>query len=519
MEIHRLSARELLARLDAGELTSREIVEALFERARRIDATLNAVVHRFHRQALAHADDADRARRRGEHRGPLHGLPITIKENIDTEGVDSTLGVRRRMGSPAETDAVAVRLARESGALVLGKTNVPQTLMAPMETINPVWGTTSNPWNLDRAPGGSSGGEGAALAAGLSPCGLGTDIGGSIRLPAAFCGVAGLKPTADRWSNRGSNTALPGQEVVRSQIGPIARTTDDLIWLMQALDSRRHTRLDPRVAPVPVGDPDGIALGGLRIGVYDDDGFFTPARSVRRAVREAADRLSAGGAEIVPYEPAHGDTVTYTYLAALGSDGGTTIGRLLGGDPIIQPLKLLRRTQKLPHAARKALAAGLAAAGERRIANVMGAVGRKPVEELWELTARRTSLRFAEMEAWDANRLDAVLCPAHPTPAVPHGTSHDFTISFCYVARYNFLDMPAGVVPVTRVRADETHRERREDRLDRRAAQIEAHSEGLPLGVQVVARPWQEATALAIMRAIERGAREHEGFPHTPVDP
>src|SRR5690606_15576827 len=133
------------------------------------------------------------------------------------------LGLRARHQMPADADAVLVAELRRQGAVILGKTNVPQLLLA-QETENEVYGVTSNPWDTDRVPGGSSGGEAAAIAAGMSPMGIGTDIGGSIRIPAHFCGIAGLKPTMDRWSNRGSQAGLPGQEVVRAQVGPMART-------------------------------------------------------------------------------------------------------------------------------------------------------------------------------------------------------------------------------------------------------------------------------------------------------
>ena len=141
---------------------------------------------------------------------------------MDTEGVPSSLGMKSRLGHAAREDAVTVRLARDAGAIVIGKTNIPQTLLSPMETTNFIWGTTNNPWKLSHGPGGSSGGEGAVIASGQSALGIGTDIGGSVRFPAGFCGVVGMKPTLHRWSNIGSRTAIVGQEVIRSQIGPLA---------------------------------------------------------------------------------------------------------------------------------------------------------------------------------------------------------------------------------------------------------------------------------------------------------
>ena len=282
MGLFELSASDVLRDLDAGELTSRELVDALLERRRDVDPRVNAFV--ASREAVvAEADAADRARAAGEPVGPLHGLPLTIKDNVAVTGTDATMGMRARCGQPDSEDAVLVMELRRLGAIVLGKTNVPQLLLA-QETENAIFGVTNNPWNLGRVPGGSSGGEAAAVAAGMTPIGIGTDIGGSIRIPAHFCGLYGLKPTLDRWSNRGSHTAIPGQEVVRSQIGCLARSAEDVITLWRAVDPRRMAERDPRVPPLPAGDPEGVDLSGLRVGWFDDDPFLEPAPSLRRAI-------------------------------------------------------------------------------------------------------------------------------------------------------------------------------------------------------------------------------------------
>jgi fatty acid amide hydrolase len=417
-----------------------------------------------------------------------------------------------------EQDAVLVKVAREAGAIVLAKTNVPQTLLSPMETTNALFGTTRNPFHLDHAPGGSSGGEGAALASGTSVLGIGTDIGGSIRSPAAFCGVAGLKPTVHRWSNRGSNGVMPGQEAIRSQTGPLARTAEDVALLFGAVDPLRQAMLDPAVPPLPAEDPSAVDLSKLRVGVYDDDGFLTPCATVRRAVRMAADALERAGAEVIPYQPPHTEEMTFLYFALMGADGFATLRDGLAGEPTIDPLKTVYRISQLPDTARRALGLAARTMGERRVANLLSRTGEKRVQALWGLTARRTQLVHAEMAAWDQQALDAVLCPAQVTPACPHGMSHDFTMSISYVARANLLNLPAGVVPVTRVRPDETQRDKPRDRIEKRAALIEAQGAGLPVGVQVMGRAWREATVLRVMQAIEGGVRTDAGFPRTPVD-
>ncbi len=517
--LHAHSATQLKALLDAGTVSSQEIVEDLHRRADEVEPRVNAYAHEFRSAALAAAQRCDEARARGEAKGALHGLPISVKESVDTAGVPTTLGMKAREGTPAPQDAVVVKLALEQGAVILGKTNVPQTLLAPLETTNEVFGTTNNPWNLGRGPGGSSGGEGAAIACGTSVLGVGTDVGGSIRSPAALCGVYGIKPTAFRWSNRGSAGVIPGQEFIRPQIGPMGRSTDDLILFMRALDSPAHAQLDRNVPPVPFADPDRIDASTLRVGYYDDDGYLTPAASVQRAVAEAAEMLESDNVSVKRVRPPNVAEIVDIYFRAMSADGLDTVVDALGGEAFVQPLRTVAMAGRAPKHARRGLAKVARVMGETRMAGVLEALGEKQVKELWALAARRTAIRHEEMSFWDREGIDVLITPALVTPAVPHGTSHDFTLAFVNLARYNLLDMPAGVVPISRVRVDETRRPNPSDRIEKRAAEVEAQSVGLPLSVQLVARPWHEAPLLAMMKRLEGLARAGDGYPQTPVTP
>jgi fatty acid amide hydrolase len=518
--VHELDATALLAALRRGELSSVDIVEALIARRAAVDGQIGAFVVKLDAQARAEARAADEARARGGELGPLHGLPLTIKDNIDVRGTDSTLGLRSRMMKPAASDAVVVGELRKAGAIVLGKTNVPQLLLV-QESDNAVFGVTRNPFHPERSPGGSSGGEAAALASGQTPLGIGTDIGGSIRIPAHFCGVCGLKPTVDRWSTRGMRGGIDGQEIVRAQMGPMARTVRDLALLMTTLDPRRQWRADPAVPPLPVEDPAAVRLGGLRIGVCEDDGYLTPAPAIQRAVRRAAAVLADAGATIVPYQPPDPQELIYLWLAAISSDGGATLRQQLAADPVCRQLRPMMYGALLPTPARLVLARVLSARGEERQARLLRSIGEKAVADLWRLTAQRTALRRKEFDAWDAHGLDAVLLPPHVLPAMPLGTSGDLTLTLTYMFRYVFLNFPAGVVPVTRVRPEETSWAGPAplDGLSRRCAEVVAGSAGLPVGVQVAARPYREDLALAVMAAIEAGVRADADFPRTPVDP
>jgi fatty acid amide hydrolase len=515
-EIWKQTAVELSEGLGQGEFSSEEVVQAHYDRIDAVNPSLNAMIHRFDDEALRLAKEADARREKGQSRGPLDGLPISIKESMATAGVPVTLGIENRRHEVAPRDSVVVQLLRERGVILLGKTNVPQLLLCH-ETDNKIWGKTLNPFHPERVPGGSSGGEAAAIASGMSPWGVGTDIGGSIRVPAAFCGISGLKPTVDRWSNLGSYTALMGQETVRGQCGPMARSAADVAFLFRALDSPVQAPLDPAVAPVATPDPSTVQLKGLRVGFYTDDGFFPAAASLARGVREAAKHLEDAGATVVEYTPAFQKELITLYYAALSSDGGVTIRERLRGDPLIPQLKLLMRSARLPRVARKTLAWGMGLKGEKRIERVLAAVGKKTIDVYWKLNARRSSMRLEALDAWDKQKLDLILCPAHATPALRHGDSADLSAAGSYSMRYNLLNFPCGVVPVTTVRAGETRRPQVTDRIEKAAAAVEEGSEGLPVGIQVVGRPFEEHRVLAAMIAIQDAAQTQKGYPHTPV--
>ncbi len=518
MQIHELCAVELSHRLRRKELSSVEIVQALQARSLAVDGQVRAFCRRFDDQALETARLSDQARARGEALGPLHGVPITIKENVDIAGTPSTMGLRSRQNEPAKSDSVTVQAVREAGAIILGKTNVPQLLLA-QEAENSVWGITHNPWDLSRSPGGSSGGEAAALASGQTPLGIGTDIGGSIRIPAHFCGIAGLKPTVDRWSNRGSVGAIPGQELVRAQIGPMARTAQDLALLATALDPLAMSRRDPAVPPFAAPRPEDVDLKGLRVGVCTDDGYLAPGPAIARAVRRAAEALADAGAEIVDYQPPGAQELLYIWLAGISADGGETMRALMADEEVCRQIKPSMRMARLPSAVRQLAAAYMASRGQDRVARLLRALGEKPVQALWTLTTERTALRRAELDAWNTQNLDLVLCPPHALPAMQLGTSGDLSLTLNYPFRYVMLNFPAGVLPITRVGEDEQNWRKPSDMVEKRCAEVEAGSAGLPVGVQVVARPWQEDRVLAAMIAIEARVIGDSAYPRTPIEP
>ena len=511
------SASELSRMLSGGEVSSVEVVRAHLQRIEALDAKLHAFTHVFHESALAEAARADAERARGHTCGPLHGLPVSVKECYDHAGLATTLGITSWKGRRASRDAAMVTLLKEAGAVILGRTNISQTMLFA-ESRNPLFGQSANPWSLAHSPGGSSGGEAAAIASGMSPLGIGTDIGGSIRTPCHFSGIAGIKPTLDRLTMRGVKSVLAGQEGVRSQGGPMARRVGDLVLLFEALDPKRMASLDPRVPPLAWEGPSGVDVSKLRLGVYWDDGVMRASKAIVRAIERASDVLRARGCEVVPFVPPGSADGVYDHIAAVSADGGAALREAIRGeeDPVLKPLTAMAR---VPPVARRAVATMLGLAGEARTSRLLAVIGDKSVGELWTLIDRLRALRFEVADAMRDARIDLLLCPAYATPAVPHGDAKNFTLASSFPILWNALQFPAGVVPVTRVRAAEAGRDGARDMVEKHAAKVDEKSAGLPVGVQVVGRPWDERTVLAAMLAIEHGVESDEGFPRTPVDP
>ena len=259
----RTSARELAAQIRKKEVSAVEVARAHLDRIERLNPSLNAFVDWKPELVLAQARAAEKAILRGEDVGALHGVPLSIKSSIDVAGHRSEAGSRLRAGYIAAEDAPLVARLRAAGALILGVTNAPEFLMA-WETDNLLYGRTNNPWDLGRTAGGSSGGEAAAIAAGLSAGGAGSDGGGSIREPAHFCGICGLKPTPGRIPSTGHFPKSGGPFALLGVVGPMARTVADLQVLFEAMAGSDDG--DPCAAPVPIREIRKQELEGVRIG-------------------------------------------------------------------------------------------------------------------------------------------------------------------------------------------------------------------------------------------------------------
>ncbi|MGO8950217.1 MAG: amidase [Ktedonobacterales bacterium] len=518
MTLTRTSAVELASMIAHREITAALAVEAHIARIESVNSALNAVIWTRYDAAREEARLADAAVERGDTVGPLHGVPMTIKEAFALAGSPATYGLQSRSSEVAVQDDVYVRRLRDAGAIILGKTNVAQLLLY-IESDNPVYGRTGNPWNLERTPGGSSGGQAAIIAAGGSPLGLASEIGGSIRVPASFCGLAGMKPTSGRVPDTTYFGVSRGEQAIGSQAGILARTVEDVELGTRVLCGSAE-RGGETIAR-PLGDPASVEISGLRIAYYSDDTTFAVAPAVQRAVNEAAGVLAGRGAQVVLWRPPAVPDAVDIFFGILSADGAKGARNMLAGNKVDPRIGQLVRLAGMPRPALAMLRRLLRSFGQHNAAAMLSNFGYRDTFHYWKLVEAQDAYqrRFAlALDTDEGGPFDLIVCPACALPAFPHGASKDLVIAGGYAVLYNVLGYPTGIVPVTRVQPDEeSRRKRSRDSMERAARMAELGSAGLPIGVQVVARPWREHVALAAMRAIQESVRSRPDFPVTPV--
>jgi Asp-tRNA(Asn)/Glu-tRNA(Gln) amidotransferase A subunit family amidase len=431
-----------------------EVVEAHLRRIDRINPLLNAIV------TLA-PDILDRARAAeadlmsGRGIGPLHGVPLTIKDTIDVEGLRATSGSRLRANYFPDRDATAVARLKAAGAIILGKTNTPE-MAIPYETDNAVWGRTNNPYALERTPGGSSGGEAAAIAACLSPAGLGSDLSGSIRVPAHFCGMVGLKPTSGVVSMDGHTPSADGLLSLGACIGPMARTVGDVSLLLRVIADAEQF----------AWDPPGVDLRGQRVAWYAEDGAAPVTDETRTAVETGAQALRDAGMEVGEERPPGVSAGSRLWIELFSRAAGDQLsefyrGREDEGGPLVSAL-LKGREPEIDLQDRINKAESVAAAVLER-------------EHL-----REELLRWMKTTA-------LILAPVGSTPAFEHdaqrvdvnGQSISVFRAFSYSQTFNVFGLPSIAVPAGQ------------------------SAEGLPIGIQIIGRPLEEKTVLAAGAVIE----------------
>lgn len=442
------TARQMAAAIASGEASSVELVTACVDRIEQVNPTLNAVVQMDRDEALRRAHEADAATAGGDALGALHGVPMTIKDSLDTAGMVTTYGTLGRSKWIPDADATVVRRLRMAGAILLGKTNTPEFTLK-FDTHNLVYGQTRNPHNPQMSAGGSSGGAGAIVAAGGAPFDIGSDYGGSIRQPAHFNGICGIKPSAGRVPRTGHAIPFGGFLDAFQVIGPLARSVDDLALILPLIMG--PDGIDPGVQPLRWREPGDVELTGLRGAFYTDNGIATPTAETQRAVRAAAKVLDGAGVAMTEARPTGIEHTLDIALPIYFWDGGASVRRLLQQ------------------------------AGTER--HTLQSFTEAPAP-----TAEEVDAAHARLDDWRSRLLGFVgehpliVGPVNAAAAYPAGfeETEEILARFSYTFTYNATGWPVVVVPAGRSDA------------------------GMPIGVQVIAGPGREDLALAAARVIEQ---------------
>ena len=441
--------------LRSRKISVSELAEAHIRQIERLNPELNALVDFDAERVRAQAMHLDAAR---EPRGPLHGLPVTIKSSIATAGYRCEIGSTLHKGDVPKEDAVVVARLRAAGALILGTTNCPEFLMA-YETDNVLHGRTRNPCDLDRSPGGSSGGESAAIAAGLSAAGLGSDSGGSVRVPAHFTGICSLKPTPGRFPGRGHLPPCVGPFASLGAIGPMARTIGDIDLLFKVLGGQDPH--DPISPPVEHRRRSFAELRSRKIGYFEDDGLVPVTPETRKAVQSAVQVLREAGFCVEPFRPSQLEQLRKLWTRFFVQCGA------LFYEPEVQG----KRDQLSPVFS--------------EFLSIADAAGELSTRELLFAWAELDLIRSRFLE--ETREYSVLICPVASIPAFRHGerawsidgTQVEYLDAVRHTQWFNALAMPAAVVPVGN------------------------SPEGLPIGVQIAAQPFDDEMALGIAAVVD----------------
>ncbi len=459
------SVGDLARLIRTREISPTEVASAHLSRIDQLNPKLNAIVT-IASDVLDHAKAAEAAVMRGDALGPLHGVPFTVKDTIETAGLRSTSGSPVRAQFVPEHDAPAVARLRAAGAILLGKTNSAEMAM-DYNTDNPVFGRATNPYDPLRTTGGSSGGEAVAIATGMSPCGLGSDLAGSVRIPAHFCGISALKPSVGQVPGGGQFPAAEGPYALGSVIGAMARNVSDLQLLFRALVVGQNS------SPSVVTSPESLIAGmtGRRVAWYSDDGVSPVTSETRQAVERAARVLSQAGFNVDEIRPP-------------GIERGHDLW-----------LKLFSRASVVQ--LREVYAGREDEAGSFVRWRLATADDTPPptLDDYILSWCERDRVRAALLSWMEATPL--LLAPVGATPAFPHdalkldvdGQSISTFKAFSYSQTFNVFDLPAVCVPVAKSR------------------------EGLPIGVQIAGLPSQEDLILAVAKILEDGCNMRTASP------
>lgn len=452
--IHKLTASQLVRGIQAKSFSVNEVVASHLRQIKSVNNTLNAVVQLNEEDAILKAQRACEAVVNKQVLGPLHGVPFTVKNACHVQGFSPDKGCSGLVGRPSEVDATVVRRLKQAGAIVLGLSNTPELTLG-YETDNLVYGRTLNPHDLERTPGGSSGGEAAIIAAFGSPLGLASDGGGSIRLPAHYTGIVGMRATQGLIPFTG-NIPIDGAGLFSQFVsfGPMARSVEDIKRVLPIIagpDGR-----DPHAAPVPLRNPEVVDLSQLRVAFYTHDGVSKPSHAIVDAVEKVAQFLTPFVKEVKEDKPAVLENIyeLLTESIFLGGDEGFWLTDILEYLSVKEPSSLLLEFLALAKKCRFSVT---------------------DLRKRWVAFDHYRMDMLAYMSSYDV-----LLCPVAATTAKLHGTSYEEIKDVSYVMAHTLTGWPALVIPVG------------------------VCEKGLPIGIQILANPWRDDVVLAVGEFIEK---------------
>ncbi len=464
-ELLTISASEIARRIKAGELSSTDAVEAHIKRIEEVNPKLNAVVIDRFEKARTQAKEADeRLEKSKDGLTPLFGVPMTIKDTYAMDGYKWAAGVWNRKNTVAHFDATVVERVKEAGAIILGRTNVPEAAMW-CETYNHVYGRTNNPYDLKRGVGGSSGGEGSIVAASGSPFGIGSDVGGSIRYPAAFNGVAAHKPSGGLVPGTGHWPSLGGYLGKACTYGPLARRVEDLYLLLSVIAGPDEK--DEATENMPLTDPKTVDASKLKVYFFDDNGQVKPDVEVRRAVSMAAGGLQSKGLSTEFWVPQGVENSVEMWSAGMSESDGDSMATMLGGQ---RPISVIGELIKIALRSSKCT---FPAVGTALLESMTGLM--KERNKIFLVMIKDLRKRIEDKLGDDG----VLICPVFPTPAPLHTHIWLNLFGIGYSGIFNMLHFPATVLPIY-------HR-----------------PDGVPVCVQVVAKRGGDHLTLAAAGLLE----------------
>ncbi|CAK85678.1 unnamed protein product (macronuclear) [Paramecium tetraurelia] len=458
---------------------------------------------------------------------PLFGIPVSVKETFIQKNFDSTYGLGANCFQPAQEDGIQVAQIRQARGIIIARTNVPQVAMT-FESVNHVYGRTKNPWNPNRAVGGSSGGEGALAAARGSVLGIGSDVGGSIRIPAAFCGVYGFKPYSGRIPDYGEakiSLAVEGVTELKVSRGPIARCVDDLIVLTKVLFDKEIYSKIPMQIKDPYFEPQELndfpKKQKLRVGYFDIfNGLVTPF-CMSRAVKETCQALESQGHEIVEFKVDQQlqSIIANCFLKIVAADGGMkSYIEALHGQKFIEEYELLVQDANICLGIKKFVLAPLFKLFGQKTLLEYNNNTKVDVYQYLVDSAIRKQTNFQFCQAIVNQGIDVIICPAFGQPAVKHGGSKQLAFTALYTWIWNVVDFPVGCLPITTVQNDQDleikGQQNSMDLVYRFMKRDLQGAIGLPVNVQVAALPNQDEMVLRVMKEIEAAVKFNSQHPY-----